>query len=47
MTQLLPLSPVEADPGRVPAVRGDGDLELHSGRDYYWPRGRKYDFSKT
>ena len=29
VTQLLPLPPVEADPGGVPAVRGDGDPELH------------------
>ena len=33
MTQLLPLPPVEADPGRVPAGRTDGDLQLHPGGD--------------
>ena len=33
MTQLLPFPPVEADPGRVPAGRTDGDLQLHPGRD--------------
>ena len=33
VTQLLPLPPVEADPGRVPAGRTDGDLQLHPGGD--------------
>ena len=33
MTQLLPLPPVEADPGGVPAGRTDGDPELHPGGD--------------
>ena len=33
VTQLLPLPPVEADPGGVPAGRTDGDPELHPGGD--------------
>ena len=37
MTKLLPLPSIEADPGRVPAVGGDRDLQLHSGGDDYWP----------
>ena len=31
MTQLLPLPPVEADPGGVPAGGAEGDPELHPG----------------
>ena len=41
MTQLLPLPTIEADPGRVPAVGGHGDLQLHTGGDDYWPVGSK------
>ena len=37
MTQLLPFPPVEADPGRVPAVRRHRDLQLHPGRHHDRP----------
>jgi len=39
MTQLLPFPPVEADPGRVPAVRRHRDLQLHPGRHHDRPEG--------
>ena len=37
MTQLLSFPPVEADPGRVPAVRRHRDLQLHPGRHHDRP----------
>ena len=37
MTQLLPFPPVEADPGRVPAVRRHRDLQLNPGRHHDRP----------
>ena len=37
VAELLPLPPVEADPGRVPAVGRDGDLQLHSSGHNYGP----------
>lgn len=46
MTQLLPLPTIEADPGRVPAVGGHSDLQLHTGGDDYWSVGRKHDLCK-
>jgi len=36
VAELLPLPPVEADPGRVAAIGGDRDLELHPGRNHNW-----------
>ena len=47
MTQLLPLPTIKADPGRVPAVGGHGDLQLHTGGDDYWPVGSKHGFENT
>ena len=37
MAQLLPLPAVEGHPGRVAAVRADGDLEVDAGRHHDGP----------
>ena len=39
MAELLSLPAVEGDPGRVAAVRGHRDLQLHPRRHHDWAEG--------